>query len=70
MNMVSTGGLETAAYCTELSFDEIDAVNGALAPVAGYLVGKAIGYVVVAAAGTATGIAFTKAVEEIAEAID
>ncbi|MBB3034135.1 hypothetical protein [Alteriqipengyuania lutimaris] len=54
----------------ELTFEEVGSVNGALAPVGAYLVGKAIGYGVAAAAGTATGIAFTKAVKEIAKAID
>ena len=54
----------------ELNFNEIDEVSGGLAPVGAYLIGKAIGYGLAAAAGTAAGVAFTKAVKEAAEAID
>jgi len=70
MNAITHFEFVSPVGMQELTFDELEQINGGLAPVGAYLVGKAIGYGIAAAAGTATGIAFTKAVKEIAQRVD
>ncbi|MCU0946736.1 MAG: hypothetical protein MUF47_00575 [Porphyrobacter sp.] len=44
----------------ELSFNEIDAVSGGFPPAGLYVAGKVIGYGLMAAGGTAAGVAFVE----------